>query len=244
MPAERYFIDEELLAQAKIILKGNEFHHLAKVMRTKNGERVELVNGKGTLALADVQEIRKDQALLLIDEAKTDPLLPPRLILAQAITKPDRLAFILEKGTELGVDAFWFFPGHLSQQKELFPQQQERARALTIAAMKQCGRLILPSIQLKPALDKWPEIEGQSFFGDLDPVAPWLGSKEALPASIYPIIFFTGPESGWSEKEVHFLKEKGAKGVRLHHNILRTDTASIVALSLLQSRMEINNLYH
>lgn len=239
MPAERFYIDGEIHPQAKIILQGNEFHHLAKVMRKQKGDLIELVNGKGTLAIATVQEVRKDQAILLIDEAKTEPLLSPRLILAQAITKPDRLAFILEKGTELGVDAFWFFPGHLGQHKELYPQQQERARALTIAAMKQCGRLTLPSIELKPVLEKWPLIEGQSFFGDLDPEAPWLGSKEASPSSVYPIIFFTGPESGWSDKEVHLLKEKGAKGVKLHHNILRTrtDRASIVALSLLQFRI-------
>ena len=234
MPAERFFIEDELHPQAKVIIKGNEFHHLAKVMRTQKGDLVELVNGKGTLAVAIVQELHKDQAALSINEARTEPFLPPRLILAQAITKPDRLAFILEKGTELGVDVFWFFPGHLGQHKELYPQQKERARALTIAAMKQCGRLFLPSIELKPALDKWPEIEGQSFFGDLDPEAPWLGSKEALPSSIYPIIFFTGPESGWSDKEVQILKEKGVKGVRLHQNVLRSDTASIVALSLLQ----------
>ncbi|MBA2369240.1 MAG: 16S rRNA (uracil(1498)-N(3))-methyltransferase [Candidatus Protochlamydia sp.] len=230
MPAERFFIEDELFAQSKIILKGSEFHHLAKVMRTQKGDAVEMVNGKGTLALATVQEVSKEQAFLFINEARTEPLLPPGLILAQAITKPDRLAFILEKGTELGVDAFWFFPGHLSQHKELYPQHQERARAVTIAAMKQCGRLTLPTIELKPILDKWPTFEGQSFFGDLDPEAPWLGSQEAQPSSKRPVIFFTGPESGWSDKEVRMLKEKGAKGVKLHHNVLRTDTASIVAL--------------
>ncbi|WP_068468234.1 RsmE family RNA methyltransferase [Candidatus Protochlamydia phocaeensis] len=236
MPAERYFLEEELSLHARKILKDAEFHHLAHVMRTRKGEQVELVNGKGTLACASVQDILKDQAILIIEDIQTSH--PPRpqaqLILAQALPKPDRLAFILEKGTELGVDEFWLFPGHLSGKKEFFPHQMERARALTIAAMKQCGRLDLPALIMKPALDKWDSLGGRAFFGDLDPQAPLFSQAWKSAAPLPPFIFFTGPESGWSQEEIALLKEKGAQGVKLHTNILRTDTASIAALSLMQ----------
>jgi 16S rRNA (uracil1498-N3)-methyltransferase len=148
--------------------------------------------------------------------------------------KPNRLDFILEKGTELGVDAFWVFPGQLSIKKEFFPHQMERAQSLLVAAMKQCGRLTLPTLHLQPPLTQWTTFPSTAFFGDLSP--------EALPFEIVwkqstgltsPFLFITGPESGLTSQEEQFLKEGGVKGVRLHPYILRTDTASLMAVSLL-----------
>ena len=204
MPAERYFIEECLIAGKTCELKGAEFHHLAHVMRTRKGEEVELVNGKGALAQAIVDQMGKDRADLNIQSVHQAPEPPCRMILAQAFPKPNRLEFILEKGTELGVDAFWLFPGELSAKKEFFPHQLERARLLTISAMKQCGRLTLPGIELKPSLDKWPLLEqALPFFGDVEPEAPLFeDSASAIRAANLPILFFTGPESGFNENEV------------------------------------------
>jgi 16S rRNA (uracil1498-N3)-methyltransferase len=235
MPAERFFTPEQLSLHQTIALKESEFHHLAHVMRIKKGAHVELVNGQGILAQATVLDIRKDQVILTVNDLIIIPPIPSQIILAQAIVKPDRLAFILEKGTELGVDEFWLFPGQQSAKKEVYSHQQERAQALIIAAMKQCGRLTLPKIFFKPPLNEWDLFPFQAFFGDLDPKSPWLGASNQIISP--PLIFFTGPESGWSETERELLKQKGAQGVRLHHNVLRTDTASIAALSIIQSTL-------
>lgn len=239
MPAERYFIEEPLIAGKSFELKGAEFHHLAHVMRTRKGEEVELVNGKGTLAQATVEQVGKDRATLSIQTLHEAPEALCRIILAQAFPKPNRLDFILEKGTELGVDTFLLFPGDLSAKKDFFPHQMERARLLTISAMKQCGRLMLPAIELKPPLEKWPLLEQVlPFFGDVEPEAPLFeDSAQAIRAASDPVLFFTGPESGFSAKEVDILRKLGAQGVKLHSNILRTDTASIAALSLLSHWM-------
>lgn len=235
MPAERYFLDHSFKPNDHYELKGSEFHHLAHVMRTRKGETVELVNGKGALAQATVRDILKEKAILTIDQVYQEPDQPCRLILAQAIPKPNRLDFILEKGTELGVDCFWLFPGQYSAKKEFFPHQLERAQTLTIAAMKQCGRLTLPNLILQPSLDEWPSLaEMSAFFGDLESEAPpFEEAWKKLNSPSYPILFVTGPEAGFSKQEVHILRERGATGVKLHPNILRTDTASIMALSLL-----------
>lgn len=236
MPAERYYLDDVLTVNKRCELKGPEFHHLAHVMRTRKGESVELVNGKGSLAQAIVQELMKEKALLHVEHVIQEPERPCRLILAQAMPKPNRLDFILEKGTELGVDQFWLFPGDESVKKEVFPQQLERARTLTIAAMKQCGRLTLPEMMIKPRLNQWSSLnEMTTFFGDLDPEAPPFETawKGLLAQPSYPIVFVTGPEAGFSEEEVQVLREKGARGVKLHPYVLRTDTASVMALSLL-----------
>jgi 16S rRNA (uracil1498-N3)-methyltransferase len=235
MPAERYFTPDPLNQDEIIELIGAEFHHLARVMRARKGDHVELVNGKGALAEATILEIRKEKGLLKISHVTQETNRPCQIILAQAIPKPNRLDFVLEKGTELGVDCFWLFPGTQSVKKEFFPHQIERAQQLTIAAMKQCGRLTLPSIEILPPLSQWPSLEGKSpFFGDLDPSAPLFETLwKSSSSPIYPALFITGPESGFNEKEIEILKKLGAKGVKLHPHILRTDTASLVALSLL-----------
>ncbi len=235
MPAERYYLDHIFKVAGHQELKGSEFHHLAHVMRTRKGDSVELVNGKGSLAQAIVQDLAKDKAVLKIEQLYQEPEPLCRLILSQALSKPHRLDFILEKGTELGVNRFWLFPGHHSAKKECYPSQLERAQMVTISAMKQCGRLYLPTLHLQPAIDQWENlIHTPTFFGDLDPHAPLFETEwKRFSHSSYPLVFITGPEGGFSQQEVQCLKNQGAQGVKLHDNILRTDTASLMALSLL-----------
>jgi 16S rRNA (uracil1498-N3)-methyltransferase len=158
--------------------------------------------------------------------------------LAQAFPKPNRLDTIIEKGTELGVDEFWLFPGVLSYKKELFPQQMERTLAITIAAIKQSGRLFLPKIRLFPPIERWEKFTSLSFFGDLSEHAiPFHQAAMKIHKDRYPLIFITGPESGFSTNEVATLHQLGSIGVTLHRYILRTDTATIAGLSILNYLM-------
>jgi 16S rRNA (uracil1498-N3)-methyltransferase len=233
MPAERYYIEDDFEEGDQKALLGPEFHHLVHVMRTKVGEEVELVNGKGLLAQSIVEKITKDRALLKILDLSFLSPSKATIILAQAMPKPNRLDFILEKGTELGVDEFWLFPGNQSAKKEVFPSQEQRMKGLTVAAMKQCGRLFLPEIKFMPPLDKWELLQGSAFFGDVEPSAHSFESVWRDSNPTFPMLFFVGPESGFSDAEVTELKRIGAQGVKLHPNILRTDTAAITALSLI-----------
>lgn len=232
MPAERYFLDDSYDRGATLELKGTEFHHLARVMRVRKGEFIELVNGRGSLVEAIVDEVTKDKATLRIESVHTEPKSPCRLLLAQAIVKLNRLDFIFEKGTELGVDTFWLFPGDRSSQKEMYPAQKERVFAIMIAAMKQCGRLWLPSLVFQPGINEWSAPPATAiFFGD--PRSDLWLADAAGHCSLREKLFVTGPEGGFSEEEELSLKNLGGVGVCLHNNILRTETASIMALSLL-----------
>lgn len=234
MPSERYFVDEDIESQEQITLSGSEFHHLVHVMRTRKGEHVELVNGRGSLAQATVLEIGKDKGRLFVNEVFQEQKPPCQIILAQAFTKQHRLDLILEKGTELGVDTFWLFPGQHSSKKECYPNQLERAKAVTIAAMKQCGRLYLPSVILKPPIGEWNDLDKTySFFGDLDPEAPLFSKTWEKASASIPYLFITGPEGGFSAEEIEILKHQGAMGVKLHQNTLRAETASLMAVGLM-----------
>jgi 16S rRNA (uracil1498-N3)-methyltransferase len=235
MPAERYYMDSDLIPSQLVSIEDREFHHLAHVMRAELGEAIELVNGQGTLAQGRVEQILKHQALIRILESSKTPKKTPRIILAQAIPRINRLDFIVEKGTELGMNDLWLFPGQRSERKSLTEHQLERLKGLTIAAMKQSGTLFLPEISVMPPLKDWKNLEFTAYFGDLSPEAPpFLSTIRETPIRD-GLVFFIGPESGFTEDEEKKLKELDAIGVKLHSNILRTDTASLVALSLITS---------
>jgi 16S rRNA (uracil1498-N3)-methyltransferase len=233
MPHERFFTDQPL--DDRVTLEETEFHHLCRVMRAREGDEIELVNGKNALAEAKITTIGKRHVELEITRVIHGP--PPKrpVILAQGIPRLNRLEMILEKGTELGVTEFWLFPGMLSEKETFSPNQHKRMEQILIAAMKQCGRLDLPVISLKSPLVQWKECPGTLFFGDTSAKAPWLWQHSTPLPEHSPVVLFIGPESGFDQREVsHVQGTLGAHGVKLHSNILRTDTAAITGLSLLQ----------
>lgn len=226
MPVERFFSPNTLITGEQCCLEGQEFYHLSRVVRCREKEVVEVVNGRGQLGVARVERIEKQRALLLITSVREEAA-GKTVILAQGIPRLNRLEFILEKGTELGATSFWLFPGEWSEKTEFSQNQKERILAITIGAMKQCGRLDLPPILFKPPLASWGTPEHPLFYGDTDPAAPPL--RPPVPS---PLILLVGPERGLSPREQDHLKAIGAEGISLNKNTLRTDTAAIAFLSL------------
>lgn len=235
MPAKRFYVKEPLDLQEKLLLQGEEFHHLCHVMRVKENESIEVVNGLGALAQATVRSLEKKQAVLQLISLELKPSPPHRLILAQALPRIPRLEYILEKSVELGATDLWLFPGALSEKEEVSPSQRQRMQGILISSLKQCGRLFLPSLLYKPLLSKWnaEEIPKSSFFGDTRPSSSPLYSSLSLLSSPQDLLIAIGPESGFHPKEVQIMEDSlGMQGVRLHENILRTDTAAIASLAI------------
>lgn len=231
MPSERFYVDADLSEGSQVSIVGTELHHLSHVMRVRIGEEVELVNGKGSLATGRLVSVDKKTAALEILSSTHTPIQPDRLILAIPLMRPAKLEWIIEKGTELGADAFWIYPAQFSDKDELSKNQTERLEHIAISAMKQCGRLDLPSIQLFNRFEGIFSSPYTYLFGDTRPNAPFLW-EETL--SNKPIVFIVGPEKGFSNNELTILSRKG-RGVRLHSHILRAETAPLAALSILYS---------
>ncbi len=241
MPAFRYFIDQPLTASAHLTLEGDELHHLKTVMRAQTQDPIELVNGRNVLAEGKILDIQKHTAHIHIQNVQTTP--PPiPLILAQALPKTPRLDYILEKGTELGVTEFWLFPSINSEKKEISQTQLQRLKHITIAAMKQCGRLDLPHIEIKKQLSLWKPHSGNNFFGDTDPNAPLFGTT---PVKKISTLFFIGPEKGFHPKEILLLQNTlHATGVKLHPHVLRTETAAVTAATLASYFLHLHPCHH
>lgn len=234
MPAERYYLPEEFEKDIEIVLEGTEFHHLTNVMRNRVGDSVEAINGLGQLATAKIVSISKKSAQLHIESLYQSPRLDKPLILAQAIPRLSKLEIILEKTTELGVTEIWLFHSSHSEKKDFSENQSERLRTILISAMKQCGRLFLPELIMMPPLKQWQPCGFPAFFGDVEPSAPLLIEKVRDERDCGDgVIFFVGPESGFTDDEVRLLKNLGTEGVSLNGNILRAETAAVIAIGLL-----------
>lgn len=237
MPHNRFFLESSFQKADILSVTGKELHHL-NVGRIRLKEELELVNGKRQLATGCVVQIEKTRVKIEILSVIIEDI-KPSIIIAQGIAKMNHLEWIIEKATELNATEFWLFPAVLSEKKGISDQQLHRLQALSIAALKQCGRLDLPSIEIKPPLNQWQQTKALMLFGDPSMQNPYLWE---IPKNKFlsPIIFCIGPEKGLSDREKSYLiSHLYAKPVRLHPNILRTETASLVALSLIQSKIEI-----
>jgi 16S rRNA (uracil1498-N3)-methyltransferase len=238
MPHDRFYLKGTLEEGDEAILQGEEAHHLSHVMRKGLGDRVELVNGADQLAVGKIVKLERKSVHLVIESVERKEPPPFLIIVCQAIARSNRLDTIVEKGTELGMGELWLFPGQLSEKKEISMTQYHRLEAIAIAAMKQSGRLDLPKIHLKPPLVKWkgPLLadgkEPSLFFGDLSKDAPPLLTCYRRKNHV---LFFNGPESGFSIQEKQQLAAMQVQGVSLHPNVLRTDTAPLVLLSLISA---------
>lgn len=231
MPERRFYSPLPFSLGALVELEEDELHHLL-VMRPRPGEEIELVNGLYQLARARVDTISKKKADLSILEVFEEAPPVQKLLLAQGLPRMNRLDTIIEKATELGADEILLFPCEGSEKGELSPSQKTRVEAISISAMKQSGRLGKPQIRYSPSLQNQELPEGSLFYGSVEKEAPLFLDELLQTRPKGNVTFFVGPEKGFSIKEIDLLIAKGAKGVSLHKNILRTDTAPLAALAV------------
>lgn len=234
MPHDRFYHPD--LKSSQFLLTESEHHHLAHVMRIKEGETIEVIDGQGTLAKAKVGKITKRDATITIKELISQEKKPPKLLLAQAALKFSNLEWVLEKGVEIGVDTFILFNSDSSEKLPYSLSQQKRLDHILISAIKQSGRLFLPEVIYMNQVSDLKEIKGYKVFGDL--LEKTVKIKD-LSIDSLPLMAIIGPEKGWSLKDISTLNQTvHATPVSLGPYILRAETAAIVAISQLLQNLD------
>ncbi len=228
MVQKRFYTEDNLQTDSFTELKDEEHHHLKNVMRVSLGEEIELINGKGYLAIATVESLEKKQTRLKIVKATFEKK-QKELSIALALTKMQKLDFAIEKCTELGIDNFYLFDSMNSEKKGLSNQQEKRLKTLTISAIKQCGRLYLPKVEYHENFTDILNIEKKHYVCDFSKSSKPIKSITELKDALVII----GPEKGFSEKERLAYKKNGTEIIELHKNILRAETAAVVAATYL-----------
>ena len=228
-----------------VILEGAEHHHISRVVRIKKGEKVWLFDEKGGEYMAMVESIAAEQTRLRILEQNHASEQKTRFILAMAVLKSRSWDWVLQKGTELGLDTFIPILSErcvvrISPESE--KGKQERWERITRAASKQSGRTRLPKVSeplpLRDFLNRNPIQNRIVLMEDAsvllrDYVLARLERKAGHPVKHSEICLLVGPEGGWTNQETTDILGQGFEAVSLGDNILRAETAAISGLAVL-----------
>ena len=237
----RFFIRKENIHDADATIAGQEFEHLRRVLRLTVGDSVTLFDDTGSEYDAVIRSLHGDRGELVIRRAyqavRDSPL---ALTLALGLTKGEKMDFVVEKATELGVGSILPFTSSFTVPKldgKKIANRTERWRKIALSAAKQCGRNRVP--QILPLCEFRHMIEGAGasqlklLFWEKE-TARSLRRVHEANATATAILLAVGPEGGFSSGEAHLAAARDFHLVHLGRRILRAETAAVTALSLAQ----------
>lgn len=218
-------------------LSAQALQHVAVVLRMKAKESLILFNGRQEVAFhaTIVSSERRKVVVEIVSKEEVHLESPLKIELAQVISKGERMEFAIQKAVELGVSSIQPLFSERSVVKldeKRLSKKQEQWQAISIAACEQSGRCIVPEV--KPAIkfsDYLKKAQGQGVM-----LAP--GAKSALkslPLRQDALFLLIGPEGGFSEAEMELAKAEQVITASLGPRILRTETAALAALSVIQA---------
>ncbi|RUO47436.1 16S rRNA (uracil(1498)-N(3))-methyltransferase [Pseudidiomarina donghaiensis] len=222
---------------ANIHLSEDAANHVGRVLRMTAGQQLELFNGDGNNYAATIVEATKRSVTVTIEHVATNQSEAPLAIhLAQGISRGERMDFVLQKSVELGVTEitplFTERCGVKLTGERLLKKQQQWQK-IVIAACEQSGRSVVPQVHTPMHLQQWLTAGAPSGLKlTLDPYAA--KPLRDLADSPQQVTLFIGPEGGLTETEVQATASHEFLPVRLGPRILRTETAALTALSVIQ----------
>ena len=235
MRVPRIYLPQPLATNSEISLDARSAHYLATVLRMRPGMTLVAFDGSGMEFPGTLTDINKKSGLVSLGEGKnpgTESLLETHLGIG--ISRGERMDFVIQKSTELGVNFIQpLFTEHC--EVKLDDKRADKRRAhwqqISISASEQSGRVIPPVIHAPLSLEQWLNQVDCQYKFLLDQEQHGKLEEITKPESI---AFLIGPEGGISNKEKTLAKDKGFIGLNLGPRTLRTETAPLVALSLFQ----------
>ena len=230
MKEERFFYDPLMSGE----LPQEEAHHAVRVLRLQIGDEIRLMDGKGTFYRATITAATGHRCLYSIEETRPqEPAWNGHLHLAMAPTKlMDRVEWFAEKATEIGFDELTFLDCQFSERRVV---KEERIDKILISAMKQSHKAFKPQLNGMRRFRDFitQERDGDKFichcYEEIGKESLIDILREGVPATV-----LIGPEGDFSIEEVKFAMEHGYKSVSLGKSRLRTETAALVAVHMMQ----------
>lgn len=211
-------------------------HHLARVLRAAINDEIVLFNGEGGEYQAVIRAIsKKNVDVELFQFSPRSVESPAHLILAQGIARGEKMDFVIQKAVELGVSEIYPVITercNVRLDKEREQKRLEHWRAVVISACEQCGQNKLPVLHAPILLPAWlPTVHAEMKFILLPQAEQKL---KAQNEAVKQIALLIGPEGGLSEQEIKAATAAGFAALNLGPRVLRTETAALAALSVLQ----------
>ena len=234
----RFYIETELAVDTQVELTETVFHHWVKVLRAKLGETATLFNGQGGQYQATLTEINKKTASVSIDHFNADDRTPAKnTLIGQVMSKGDRMDYAIQKAVELGVTDIQLLTSERCEMRLKYDRDQKKLdhwQGIAIAACEQCGMNIVPKILAPLRLEDW-------FNSNLPAtklvLAPNKDQVDVLNSVSKDLALLIGPEGGLSEAEINAANAVGFENWCIGSRVLRTETAPVVALAILNYRL-------
>ena len=238
MRVTRVHVDAPLTSDADLQLPEAAAYHVARVLRLREGATITAFDGSGHDYRCEILAVKGDDVRVRVGaRAAGLPESPLRITLVQAVSRSERMDWTLQKATELGVRTIVPVLSARSVVRLDERQAEKKMRhwqAIVAAACEQCGRSLVPEVRVPQDLVRYfgsTSREGQRFV--LSPTGP--ASLAGLTSVGTRVELLIGPEGGLEDAELERAAVAGFTPVRLGPRVLRTETAGIVALTVLQS---------
>jgi 16S rRNA (uracil1498-N3)-methyltransferase len=223
------------------IIEKEEFYHLRKVLRKKEGDEIKVLNGNGIEITGIIKKIHKDFAEFKPEKIikKEKPVFSLNINIA--FLPSDKLNFIIQKLTEIGVSKINIFPSIRSKINKItnnIMNKEEKLRKVAISAIKQSGNLFLPQITITDKFDKILK-QNHNYKILLSQSADYLIKSDMFKCeNNFSISLSIGAEGGFTLKETEMFEKNGFIKVKINENTLRAETAAIGGALLIKYFME------
>jgi 16S rRNA (uracil1498-N3)-methyltransferase len=235
-----YLFPEATVGEGFLILDGRESHHLVRVFRAREGESIEVLDGRGKRYFGTVGIANGKGARIAVDEVVEASRVRPEVTLLISMPKGKTMDLILRMATEIGatsIQPIFTDQGEMQMKGDRLQAKLEKWRVIMIEACKQCGLSFLPSLEVPVQLSAWlhdvPQADASlrvvaSLEAGSLPLAQTVQSAGAVSA----IVVAVGPEGDFTPQEYTALRDCGFQSVRLGANVLRSETAAAYILSV------------
>jgi 16S rRNA (uracil1498-N3)-methyltransferase len=250
----RIYLPALAVTDNRIVLDSEKAHYLSTVLRCKEGDELTIFDGKGNCFRTVIEKADKREIIAkVIRHFPCDSESPLHITLVQGLLKGEKMDWIIQKTTELGVREIIPVITERSQVRET--RKTARWRKIAEEASRQSGRSVVPEVheplELKEFLRKSElarhgdaetrghgEIKGFIFWEEggvsFTEAVKKISVSPGPPFTVSPIHLFIGPEGGFTHDEVALAEEKGLQAVSLGKRILRAETAALSAVTLVQ----------
>jgi 16S rRNA (uracil1498-N3)-methyltransferase len=236
----RFYVPQPKIEKGMLRVEGDEVRHIRKVLRLKAGDEVVVFDGSAKEYEGTIIEEGSSTVVIMVQNILSSKSESPlEIALAQSLLKGEKIDYLIQKATELGVNRI--IPFYSSRTVPLLEESRRlkrhlRWKRIAVEASKQCGRGVVPKIE--PLQDYFEMV--QTATQNSLRLILWekegarlkdvlTGSKEKKK-----IFFVIGPEGGLTQEEVEHARREGFIPVNLGRRILRSETSSLCLLSILQ----------
>lgn len=230
-----FFVPKTLINEENATVVGSEHHHLRNVVRLGLGETIRIIDGEGTVITATIVKIETDLTVAKLETLEIHDKSTPSITLFQGLPKHDKMELILRKTTELGITQIVPIITERSLQKPS-KNRLERWQRIILSATKQCGQAWLPKLREINVLDncintiQTYDLSLIFWEKELNQHIQFVLRENPIVKSVAIII---GPEGSFTENEANVAIEMGCIPVKICSNILRTETAAIAGVAMI-----------